>query len=76
MVRLVSDTMTSPLGGDGVQGEEIKFSLGGIFSRFRTYEKQSPTVLMVKNQGDLIYWGPTNAQISLTYLLHKRAGAR
>ena len=49
---------------------------GGIFSRFRTNEKQSPTVLMVKNQGDLIYWGPTNAQISLTYLLHKRAGAR
>ena len=82
--------------GDGVQGEEIKFSLGGgytwrlgnwwrisaelgvggIFSRFRTYEAQSPTVLMVKNQGDLIYLGPTNAQISLTYLLHKRTEAR
>lgn len=82
--------------GDGVQGEEIKFSLGGgytwklgnwwrlsaelgvggLFSRFRSYEAQSPTVLMVKNQGDLIYWGPTNAQVSLTYLLHKRVGAR
>lgn len=82
--------------GDGVQGEEMKFSLGGgytwklgdwwrlsaelgvggLFSRFRSYNAESPTVLMVKNQGDLIYWGPTNAQISLTYLLHRRAGGR
>lgn len=82
--------------GDGVQGEELKFSLGGgytwklgnwwrlsaelgvggLFSRFRTYEAQAPGVLMVKNQGDLIYWGPTQAQISLTYLLHTRTRGR
>lgn len=82
--------------GDGVQGEEMKFSLGGgytwklgnwwrlsaelgvggLFSRFRTYEAQAPGVLMVKNQGDLIYWGPTQAQISLTYLLQRRTGGR
>lgn len=80
----------------GVQGEEIKLSLGGgytwalspwwrltaelgvgpVFSQYRIYNAESPDRLVVQEDTRNVFLRPTQAKLSLTYLLHTPVRAR
>ncbi len=80
----------------GVQGEEIKLSLGGgytwalspwwrltaelgvgpVFSQYRIYNAEAPDRLVVQEDTRNVFLRPTQAKLSLTYLLHTPVRAR